>query len=115
LSQALERIQQYFKDDDTSEAYVAILDVDGNSKVRLLSVHGPCVWYLLLHQILQSVVTQGKKLGKAVYVLSIDTSGGKVAHVNYVPAAMQVKGLDARTWASKVAEVLGGKASLNTV
>lgn len=60
-------------------------------------------------------MTQGRKLGKAVYVLSIDKDGGKVAHVNYVPAAMQIKGLDARTWASKVAEILGGKASLNMV
>lgn len=64
---------------------------------------------MLLPQILQSVVTQGKKLGKAVYVLSVDKNGGRVAHVNYLPASMQVKGLDARTWASKVAGVLGGK------
>ena len=56
-------------------------------------------------------MTRGKKLGKAVYVLSIDKEGGKVAHVNYLPASMQVKGLDARTWASKVADVLGGKVN----
>lgn len=56
-------------------------------------------------------MTQGKKLGKAVYVMSIDKEGGKVAHVNHLPASMQVKGLDARTWASKVADVLGGKVN----
>jgi hypothetical protein len=63
------------------------------------------------YQILQSVVAQGKKLGKAVYVFSADVSSGKVAHVNYVPPSMKAKGADARTWATKVTEVLGGKVS----
>ncbi|KAF8070257.1 tRNA synthetases class II (A)-domain-containing protein [Lyophyllum atratum] len=90
--EAIDQLQQYFKDDDKSEAYVAILDVDGNSKI------------------LQSVVSQGKKLNKAVYVLSVDAEGGKVAHVNYVPPSLKGKGLDARTWASRVTDVVGGKA-----
>lgn len=75
----------------------------------------PFSFIILLPQILQSVVTQGKKLGKAVYVLSVDHHGGKVAHVNYLPASMQVNGLDARTWASKVAEVVGGKVNFRTI
>lgn len=61
-------------------------------------------------QILSNVITQGRKLGKAVYVFSVDHEANKVAHGNHVPAASKVKGLDARTWASKVSEVLGGKA-----
>ncbi|KAJ7901677.1 tRNA synthetases class II (A)-domain-containing protein [Mycena olivaceomarginata] len=90
--EALDKILQHFKDDDSSEAYIAIVDVDANAKI------------------LQSVVAQGKKLGKAVYVFSADVSSGKVAHVNYVPPSMKAKGADARTWATKVTEVLGGKA-----
>jgi len=70
---------------------------------------------IFLLQILQSVATQGKKLGKAVYVLSVDELGGKVAHVNYVPASMQVKGLDARNWASEVAGILGGKVKYRMI
>lgn len=64
-------------------------------------------------QILQNVVAQGKKLGKAVYVFSVSVGGGKVAHANYVPEDVRAKGFDARTWASKVTEVLGGKVRLS--
>jgi hypothetical protein len=60
---------------------------------------------------LASVVALAKKLGKATYVLSVDSETGKVAHANYVPEGMRKKGLDARTWAAKVAEVIGGKVS----
>ena len=60
-------------------------------------------------KILQNVVAQGKKLGKAVYVFSVNAEGGKVAHANYVPEDVRANGFDARTWASKVTEVLGGK------
>ncbi|KAJ6593748.1 tRNA synthetases class II (A)-domain-containing protein [Mycena capillaripes] len=90
--EAVDKILQHFKDDESSEVYVAILDVDANAKI------------------LQSVVSQGKKLGKAVYVFSADLAGSKVAHVNYVPPSMKAKGADARAWATKVSEVLGGKA-----
>jgi alanyl-tRNA synthetase len=62
-----------------------------------------------LPQILQAVVLQAKKLGKAVYVFSVDSEGGKVIHVNHVPESLRAKGLDARSWATSVTEVLGGK------
>ncbi|KAG6813654.1 hypothetical protein H0H92_008891 [Tricholoma furcatifolium] len=90
--EAVDALQKYFKDNEEAVAYVANLDVDGNSKI------------------LQSVVAQGKKLGKAVYVLSVDAEGGKVAHVNYVPPSLKEKGLDARTWAARVTDIIGGKA-----
>ena len=32
--QAIEQLQQYFKDNETSDAYVALVDVDGNAKAR---------------------------------------------------------------------------------
>ncbi|KAJ7045355.1 tRNA synthetases class II (A)-domain-containing protein [Mycena alexandri] len=90
--EAVDKVQQHFKDDESSEAYIAILNVDANAKI------------------LQNVASQGKKLGKAVYVFSADNDGSKVAHVNYVPPSMKAKGADARAWATKVSEVLGGKA-----
>ena len=63
----------------------------------------------LLVQILQAVVLQAKKLSKAVYVFSVDSQGGKVIHVNHVPESLRSKGFDARTWAARVTETLGGK------
>jgi alanyl-tRNA synthetase len=71
----------------------------------------PALTDINCYQILQSVVSQGKKLGKAVYVFSSDLGGSKVAHVNYVPPSMKAKGADARVWATRVSEVLGGKVS----
>ena len=62
-----------------------------------------------LWQILQAVIAQAKKLNKDVYVLSIDEESGKVAHVNFVSESSRKNGLDARTWAGSVADVLGGK------
>lgn len=44
-----------------------------------------------------------------MYVFSVNADGGKVAHANYVPEDARDKGFDARTWAAKVSEVLGGK------
>lgn len=59
---------------------------------------------------------QAKKLKKAIYVLSSSLPGdaeGKVVHVNHVPDAFRSKGVDGRTWASKVSDVVGGKVSFN--
>jgi hypothetical protein len=67
------------------------------------------LWSLIWSQILQSVVVQARKLEKAVYVFSVDPIGDKVAHVNFVPATLKEKGADARVWATKVSEILGGK------
>ena len=63
----------------------------------------------IIIQILQAVVLQAKKLGKAIYVFSVDLEGGKVIHVNHVPESFRSKGFDARTWAARVTETLGGK------
>lgn len=52
---------------------------------------------------------QAKKLCKAAYLFSVDAEDGKVAHVNYIPLQFKSKGGDARAWAAKVTEVLGGK------
>lgn len=62
-----------------------------------------------ISQILQAVVLQAKKLGKAVYVFSVDSEGGRVIHVNHVPESLRSKGFDSRTWAARVTEIVGGK------
>ncbi|KZT63772.1 hypothetical protein DAEQUDRAFT_699743 [Daedalea quercina L-15889] len=89
---AVDAVQEYFQKNKDVDAYTAILDVSGNAKV------------------LQNVVQQGKKLGKAIYVISPDPSNGKVAHINYVSEAAKAKGLDPHKWAASVTEHIGGKA-----
>lgn len=89
---AVQAVVAFFHKNPQAEAYFAIIDVEGNAKI------------------LQAVVLQAKKLGRAVYVFSVDSEGGKVIHVNHVPESLKSKGLDARTWAARVTEVLGGKA-----
>ena len=32
--QAIEQLQRHFKDNETSDAYIALVDVDGNAKAR---------------------------------------------------------------------------------
>jgi alanyl-tRNA synthetase len=53
---------------------------------------------------------QGKKLGKSVYVISADEDANKVVHINFVDPGLKSNGIDARTWATHVAGVVGGKA-----
>lgn len=88
---AVEAFLQYFKDNADANVFISLLEVDGNPKA------------------LQNIATQAKKLEKAVYVLSIDPEQGRVAHVNYVPPSIKAKGLDAREWAVKVSDIVGGK------
>ncbi|KAF9446404.1 hypothetical protein P691DRAFT_803998 [Macrolepiota fuliginosa MF-IS2] len=90
--EALDIVIKYFENNEKAESFVGSLDVDGNAKI------------------LQNVVLQARKLGKAVYVFSVDSEGGKLAHVNFVPPAFKEKGADARIWATKVSEIVGGKA-----
>lgn len=64
---------------------------------------------------LQSVILQAKKLGKSAYVFSVDSEQGKVAHVNFVAEDAKAKGVDGRTWANTVVEVIGGKVRLKSL
>ncbi|KAL1751671.1 tRNA synthetases class II (A)-domain-containing protein [Schizophyllum commune] len=89
---ALDQFRTFFEQTPDAPAFVSILHVDGNAKL------------------LQNVVAQARKAGKAVYLFSPDPEGTKVAHVNFVPPALREKGLDAKTWAAKVTDILGGKA-----
>jgi alanyl-tRNA synthetase len=54
-------------------------------------------------------VSQAKQLDKGLYVFTVDSENKKVAHANFVPSSLKTKGGDARAWASKVTEILGGK------
>nr|GAT57707.1 predicted protein [Mycena chlorophos] len=90
LKESVDALQRYFQENEGAQAYIAAVSVDGNAKM------------------LQTLLTHGRKLDKAVYVFSSD--GSKVAHANYIPPSIKAKGADARTWAAKVTEVLGGKA-----
>lgn len=55
------------------------------------------------------MVLQARKLGKTVYLFSVDSDDNKIAHVNFVSDPLKEKGLDARTWALKISEIIGGK------
>ncbi|KAF9264255.1 hypothetical protein L218DRAFT_987257 [Marasmius fiardii PR-910] len=89
---ALEDLQEFFKVNTDAEVYIKNLDVGGNAKI------------------LQTLVAQAKKIEKTIYVFSADAEGGKVAHVNFVSPSLKAKGIDARTWAQRVTDILGGKA-----
>ena len=82
----------HFKDNESADSYISSIDAQGNAKI------------------LQALVAQGRKLGKALYVFSVDAENGKVVHVNFVPPSLKSKGLDARQWATKISETVGGKA-----
>lgn len=115
MSQAVDTLVRYFNENPDALGYFASVGVEGNPKVSY--VQGVMMVNRFMataqKQILQNVVAQGKKLGKAVYVFSVSVEGSKVAHANYVPEEVRAKGFDARTWASKVTDVLGGKVSLS--
>lgn len=61
---------------------------------------------------MQTLLNEGKKLNKPVYVFAIDSSGDapKVAHAAFVPPELISPTFDARIWANEVSEVLGGRA-----
>jgi hypothetical protein len=64
------------------------------------------------YQALQTAILQGKKLNKSIYVFSADVELGNVSHANYVSESMRTKGLDARNWALKAVDILGGKVEI---
>lgn len=54
---------------------------------------------------------QARKLGKSIYVFSVDSEQGKVSHVNHVADDAKARGIDGREWANSVVAVLGGRVS----
>ncbi|KAF7782485.1 hypothetical protein Agabi119p4_1861 [Agaricus bisporus var. burnettii] len=90
--EAIDHVMKYFESNKKAEVFIGTVDVEGNAKI------------------LQNIVSQARKLGKSVYVFSLDPSSGKVSHVNFISNSLKEKGADARVWATKVSEILGGKA-----
>jgi len=90
--EALNALAKHFEENPNSEGYFAAIEVDGNAKI------------------LQNIVMQAKKLNKPAYVFSVDPERTKVAHANFVPEGARSKGFTAKEWASKIGEVIGGKA-----
>jgi alanyl-tRNA synthetase len=106
--QAIEAVVAFFHKNPQADAYFAIINVEGNAKVPgdAAELKIPDIF---VSQILQAVVLQAKKLNKAAYVFSVDSENGKVIHVNHLPESLRSKSFDARTWAARVTETLGGK------
>jgi alanyl-tRNA synthetase len=67
--------------------------------------------YAPINQILQTLITNIRKLGKAAYLFSPDADSKRINHVNVVPEPLKTKGLDAQGWANAVSAILGGKVS----
>ncbi|KAG8767542.1 Alanine--tRNA ligase, partial [Serendipita sp. 397] len=85
-------VAKYFEEQPNAIGYFTQVEIGGNAKA------------------LQSILSQGKTLGKPVYVFSVDEEAGKVLHGNYLPQSASSSGFDARSWAASVSEVIGGKA-----
>ncbi|KAJ2922012.1 hypothetical protein H1R20_g15075, partial [Candolleomyces eurysporus] len=89
---ALEDFNNHFTENPESLVYVAVVEAEGNAKL------------------LQGIASAARKAQKGLYVFSVDSENNKVAHVNYVAPALKEKGADARDWASKVTDLIAGKA-----
>ncbi|KAG8935411.1 Alanine--tRNA ligase [Tulasnella sp. 417] len=89
MKQGIEDAKKFFSENPNSTLYITELKIDSKS--------------------MQAILTEVKKLEKAAYLFSVDEAAGKVAHANVLPAGLVSKEFDAKIWAAKVAEVLGGK------
>ncbi|EAU91282.2 tRNA synthetase class II [Coprinopsis cinerea okayama7 len=89
---ALEDFQKHFVENPNAQVYIALVEAGGNAKL------------------LQSIATAARKAEKSIYVFSHDAEQGKVPHVNYVAPNLKAQGVDARQWAAKVTDLIGGKA-----
>lgn len=104
----MDGVVQYFTEHPAATAYFAVVDASGNAKAS--GTHSSLAPLLTSFvKVLQSVIAQSRKLGKSVYVFTIDQEQKKVAHANYVADDAKAKGLDGRTWANAVSDVIGGK------
>jgi alanyl-tRNA synthetase len=58
---------------------------------------------------MQAILNEAKKLDKSAYLFSVEKGSGKIAHANVFVPSSGPKELDAKTWATSVAAVIGGK------
>jgi alanyl-tRNA synthetase len=94
--QVTEQIAKYFAENPNATVFAGNFDVQGD------------------RAIMKAAVDYGNKNGKAIYVFSVDTAKGQVAHQNYVPKELvKSKKLDAKTWLGEVSKLVGGKVSFS--
>ncbi|KAJ9127922.1 hypothetical protein QFC24_000207 [Naganishia onofrii] len=87
-----EQIAKYFTENPNATVFAGNFNVEGDRTV------------------MKAAVDYGNKNGKAIYVFSVDTAKGQVAHQNYLPKEIvKSKKLDAKTWLGEVSKILGGK------
>ncbi|KAJ6589130.1 tRNA synthetases class II (A)-domain-containing protein [Mycena capillaripes] len=90
LKTGVSNIQKYFEENPNSEAYIAILDVNENPKA------------------LREVISRAENLDKALYLFSVDESGTKVVHANWIPSRLRNSSLGGKKWMEGVTAVIGG-------
>lgn len=87
-----ERIAKYFAENPTATVFAGNFDIQGD------------------RTIMKAAIDYGNKNNKAIYIFSVDTAKGQVAHQNYVPKELvKSKKLDAKTWLGEVSKLVGGK------
>jgi len=92
LKKATEALDAHLKENPDSKFYVSRADeLQGNAKL------------------LQSLSTNAKTLGKAVYIVSLNSETSKIAHINFVPKSMSTEEFSAKSWAGVVTQLIGGK------
>ncbi|TIB73591.1 hypothetical protein E3Q24_01081 [Wallemia mellicola] len=87
-------IKNYFNENEEAKSFVGTLDLGSNTKA------------------LGQALSAARQLGKQVYVFSVDKDASKVAHQCYIPKELLKDGYNAKIWAAKVAEILGGKVNI---
>jgi hypothetical protein len=91
-AQVTERIAKYFTENPSATVFAGDFDVQGD------------------RTIMKAAIDYGNKNNKAIYIFSVDTAKGQVAHQNYVPKELvKSKKLDAKTWLGEVSKLVGGK------
>ena len=94
-NQVTEQIAKYFAENPNASVFAGKFDVQGD------------------RAIMKAAIDYGNKNNKSIYVFSVDTAKGQVAHQNFVPKELvKSKKLDAKTWLGEVSKLVGGKVSL---
>ncbi|KAL1923492.1 uncharacterized protein VTP21DRAFT_8472 [Calcarisporiella thermophila] len=91
--QAVEVVKKYFEENPDSPVMVQHLDINGNSKALTAAINH----------------VRTNTSGKAAYLFTVEKDTGRVTHQCFVPKEFIERGLKASEWATKVAELVGGK------
>ncbi|TIB29954.1 hypothetical protein E3P84_03525 [Wallemia ichthyophaga] len=89
---AQDTIKNYFNEHESESHFVGQIELGSNVKA------------------LSAALSAARPLNKTVYVFSVDREAKKIAHQCYIPKDKLNDSFNAKLWAAKVAEVVGGKA-----